>query len=818
MPSGVRKPIHPAMTRSLLPSLLLLSFGVLAAGAEPNLPTVFLSASGEPAYRVAAAAFCDTWSTITGARPSMVATGEVPRGDLVLIGSDAVNPEVRRLILEGRLESLGIRYGTDDYRILSLPEPNRTVLILAGGCGRSTIYAVYDFFRRKAGAEYFWDGDVIPRRSGVELANCDVTERPRFDYRGLRYFAHRGPHRFHAEMWDLDDWKREIDWILKKRINLFMLRTGIDDLFQRAFDLPYPPTDGMDPDAVPRSYDDRTSFWPLKYRGELRKQVLAYARERGLIHPEDTGTITHWYSHTPGSFYAKFPDFPVTRDQKTGYQLASAAVWDTTDERTWDAYWKLTATHIREFGEPRMFHTIGLAERTFGASERENLQRKLLAYRKIQDVLRLRYPDAPLLIASWDLMFKWKNEDVRALLQELDPQRTILLDYTADLLDRKTYQDWDAVGKFPWMFGAFHAFAGDSEMREDYRVLQERISDAAADPLCRGLVLWPEISHSNTPLLEYLAANGWCPNVLDADLFLHRFCAGRYSAALVPVMEEIWRPALALAGTHHWTHVGVGRRPSRIAGQFDPHFRILTAPDYTNLTTERLRGFEAELARLAAPLGAAPAVLEKLERAAEAGYADELWRRDAIDIARTVIDRALKASLMRGCLAMEAWRTGAGDAAPVQDMERVSKGLLRQLSDLVALSDDFSLAAAMIRLGRARELGGIAPQLNPHTEKTLKGNSENNYCRAQQAEMVSQVYCPELDEYWKWVAGRLAATERVPWSRPASFNEAERLIQDRFYATPLAAMAASRVRSAESLRQTLAATRRLLDTWRPVSP
>ena len=179
-----------------------------------------------------------------------------------------------------------------------------------------------------------------------------MAEKPRFAYRGLRYFAHRGLHRFQAEHWDLDDWKREIDWCVKKRFNLFMLRTGIDDLFQRAFpdDVPYPPTDAKDPDGVDRSYDDRTSFWALKYRGELRKQVLQYARDRGLVHPEDTGTITHWYSHTPSSFYRSRPDFPVIRDQKSGYSLTTQAIWDIESPVTWDAYWKLTETHIREFG------------------------------------------------------------------------------------------------------------------------------------------------------------------------------------------------------------------------------------------------------------------------------------------------------------------------------------------------------------------------------------------------------------------------------------------------------------------------------------
>ena len=39
----------------------------------------------------------------------------------------------------------------------------------------------------------------------VVVGGMDVVETPRFRYRGLRYFAHRGLHRFQAEHWDLDD-------------------------------------------------------------------------------------------------------------------------------------------------------------------------------------------------------------------------------------------------------------------------------------------------------------------------------------------------------------------------------------------------------------------------------------------------------------------------------------------------------------------------------------------------------------------------------------------------------------------------------------
>lgn len=794
-----------------LPMLLIQQ----AAAGEKNIVTIVTPGMGEAAYRIAGAEFARLWEQVTGARPQTAVCGgpdfKLPSGDVVLIGSDAVNPSVHALILRAKLENLGISYGGDDYRLLALPDANRTLLVVGGGSGRSTLYAVYDFFRRQAGAEYFWDGDVIPHREKIELAGCDVTERPHFVYRGLRYFAHRGPHRFQAEMWDLDDWKREIDWLLKKRLNLFMLRTGIDDLFQRAFpELPYPPTDGVDPDAAPRSYDDRTSFWPLEYRGELRKRVLAYARERGLLHPEDTGTITHWYSHTPSSFYEKHPDFPVTRDQKTGYKLATAAVWDVEYERTWDAYWKLTETHIRDFGEPRIFHTIGLAERSFGADPRENLHRKLHAYHKIQEVLRRRYPDAPLLIASWDMMGWWKDGDVQNLLKEFDPARTIMLDYTADMINRKTYRDWDMVGKFPWIFGVFHAFAADSDIRGDYRVLQERIGEAAQDKQCLGVVLWPEISHTNTLLLEYLAANGWKPDQLDVQGVADRYCASRYPSALTSTMKSVWKTALPIAATHHWGHRTLEHPTGGVAVQFDPHFRLLSDADYTHLSAERVKQFGEEFERITPSLRDAPTVLIQLAKLAPAGYENELWRRDAIDIARTVINRAIKAAMIRGSLAMEAWRNGQGDEAAVRSMETASKNLLGRLGDLLELSDDYSLHATVERLQRAGELGGVAPKLNPHTELTLKGNAENGYCRAHQYELVRYVYQAEMDEYWNWVESRLRAKNKQPWTRPAAFTAAKKAIADRFYDTPLAKMAPTRPRSSASLSETLAATAKLI--------
>ncbi|MHB8899834.1 MAG: alpha-N-acetylglucosaminidase TIM-barrel domain-containing protein [Thermoguttaceae bacterium] len=785
------------MIRGRAMLLVVLATGAVLAEAvvpvQAGTVTVVTPAEGENAYRIAGEAAADLWQEATGVRPEVIACPaagmeKLPAGDLLLVGSDSVQPLVHELIRKGALESLGIRYGSDEYRLLSLEHEGRTWLIVAGGCGRSTLYAVYDLFRRQCGAEYFWDGDVVPKSSEIRYQGLDVTERPRFDYRGLRYFAHRGLHRFQAEHWDLEDWKREIDWCVKKRFNMFMLRTGIDDLFQRAFpdDVPYPPTDAKDPDGVDRSYDDRTSFWALKYRGELRKQVLAYARDRGLLHPEDTGTITHWYSHTPSSFYGSRPDFPVIRDQRSGYSLPTQAIWDIESQVTWDSYWKLTETHIREFGQPRIFHTIGMAERTFGGDDRDNLQRKLYVYRKTQQMLREHYPDAPLLIASWDFIgWKWTDEGVNRLLSEFDPKKTILLDYTADCGRKATYRDWGSMGHFPWIFGIFHGFARNSDVHEDYSLLVPRLEEAAADAMSRGLVLWSEISHNDTFLLEYLGANSWQPQEVDLAVSAARYCRTRYPADAAGRMEKLWGAFLEASQLLHW-HDARGEGNTWFG---EPQYRMLAGSAFLNLTPERVPQLQADLERFRSGLTRSPEVLAGLAEMAPAMQDDALWRRDALDMARTIASRALVISLMDASLEMENWRQGKSDGAAVRRQADLSRRLIDALADVLAQSDDFSMYASLRHLEKAEPIGGVAPTINPHSELTLKSNAENSYCRSHHYELVRHVYRAELEVYWEWVLGRIESGDKSPWKRPAEFAPRAKEIADKFYETPLAEMA-----------------------------
>jgi hypothetical protein len=798
------------MRKIVFLSVFLFSLGVCVAFGNFNTRTqsssikVCIPPTGEKAYEIAGETFARMWNKVTGEKPAVYYMEpnqrELPEGDVVLIGSDAVNPAVHELIHGGTLESLNIQYGGDNYRMLSVEKNGNKYLILAGGSGRSTIYAVYDFFRKQAGSEYFWDGDIIPHHDRIDISGIDILEKPHFEYRGLRYFAHRGLHRFQAEHWDLEDWKKEIDWLMKKRFNLFMLRTGIDDLFQRAFpdDVPYPPVDAQDPDAEQRSYNDRTSFWPLKYRGELRKKVLEYARDRGLLHPEDIGTITHWYSHTPSSFYQSKPDFPVITNEQSGYLLPTQAIWDIEYQETWDAYWELTKTHINEFGgnSPRMFHTIGMAERVFGKSDRENLQSKLYVYRKTQQKLREHYPDQPLLIGSWDFIgWKWTNEDVQRLMNEFDPTRTILLDYTSDKDDKVTYREWDVYNKFPWFFGIFHSLAKNSDIHEDYGILAPRLEDAAADPKCIGLITWPEISHSDTYLLEYFADNSWQPDKTKIEKATEHFCEKRYPTEISEEMVQIWDAFLNVSQTLHWGFNGA------LFGE--PQFRVLSSNTFINLESQHISKLEKEFKEVTTGLSYSPEVLKKLAFMADDNYDNTLWRRDVLDIARTIASRAIFASLAHGTIHVATSENLKSSGNEIKRISKLNQNLMMSLSEILAMSDDFSMYASLQRLEEAEQLNGIPPMLNPHTEQTLKGNAENNYCRSHHYELVEYVYRPELEVYWDWVLKLVRSGALTDWKRPVEFDEKGKTIEDKFYATPLSVMAPIEPRTAENLAKIL---------------
>ena len=636
--------------------------------------TVIYPSVGHSAYKIAAESFCEFAKKVSGEECSLISDNKFSsdiHSDLnVLIGSDAVNLVVADLFLNKKTDSFHIRYCTDDYTIRTLNKEGENYLIFAGGRGRSTIYAVYRYFEKYLGCRYFWDGDRIKRGSLV-TCGIDLTESPRFDYRGLRYFAHRSLHRFQAEHWSMSDWEKEIDWILKKRLNLFMLRIGMDDIFQKAFPniVSYPERDKELPEAG-TGYNDRTLFWSLQFRGELRKKILQYAFERDLMHPEDCGTMTHWYSRTPIEYLNKVN--PKMLPQATSsYSEPTGLVWDVRENENLENYFRLSDAHVKEYGNGEIFHTIGLGERKYSADPEENHRMKLYVYRRIATYIKEKYPNAPLLIASWDLWMRFTPEEVRELVSELDSSQSIILDYTSDTTKVNNFTQWGLKDSFPWIFGIFSAYEPESDIRGFYSLTNERIKLAKADKACKGVVLWPELSHGDPLITEYLAVNSWENDTPEIDDFLNKYCSDRYSDSFARVMTKLWQDFMPIIELVAWS------MEDNAAQTGNPIFTYVAGRADFNV-----HKFKDKKIRLGDRLKYIERASDILLRIAEIEPDDEQLKRDLFDIARTIISRYLDAAILNA----QILYFDRSDSLKVIMDSAVS--LMRLLADLLSAHSD----------------------------------------------------------------------------------------------------------------------------------
>ena len=723
----------------------------------------------EASYEHAAKVFRDMYERVTGQVLPMADTDDGV-SDLFVIGSDSVNDFVTNEFLEGNIGALDIRYGTDDYCIWSYTKEGRRIVILAGGCGRSTIYAVYDFFERFTDCHYFWDGDIIPKRDSIELCDCKISQSPRFDYRGLRYFAHRGLKRFQAEHWSFEDWKKELDWMMKKRLNFFMLRIGMDDVWQRAFPEAVGYPEGYNIITDEKSYDNRSDFWTLKYRGELRARVMEYARELELIYPTDCGTMTHWYSRTPKEFLEKKKPTFITQEIKNYTEFDSGKVWNFLEQENMDNYMKLTETMVGEYDkQTAYFHTIGLGERMVYKDRAKNHRFKLVAYRRILQALRRRYPSSVTFIASWDFVGWWHKEEVQQLIKEFDPNRTVILDYTSEINDpEQSFLNWNVVGHFPWIFGLFHAYEAESELRGPYERTAERLKIAADDPYCKGMILWPELSHSDPIVLEYLTENAWSPLEKTVEQTVAEFCEKRYGEH-GDFMNRCWQDFLPFMMLADWG--GYSKR-----GENDPldvqyynkwasHSDIWTKPTSLFKVRGDMRYHRQAAAKIADAKEKLPKVIDVIGALADADglWQNEFARRDAIDIVRTAVGRFLNFLLVAAL--------HENDVNTVKKQKEMYMVLHGALSVLLAANDDFSIYKTL------QHLRAVAPT-NPDFERTLKENISNYYCRQAALELMAPIRM-ESELIFDWIMDGCRA-EQID-----AVNAAVLKAETEFFDTPM---------------------------------
>ena len=702
-------------------------------GGETAL-TVAVPPNAGRTVRIAAEEFQKYHEKITGNRPPVT---EAPAKDSVCV---KIGFPVRDPLFDGE---------TDAYIVRSVGAG----LEIAGKNPRSVLYGVYEFFRQRCGCRWFWDGDVVPKAAKIDFAGVDIREKAQFLYRGCQYFAHRGLTRFHAEQWGWDDWRKELDWCVKNRLNVFMMHFGKEDLFQCAYPdiVPYPDPAVTEPCDSPSGYDMRTPFWSMQFKHLLRKAVLDYARERGLIHPEKIGPMTHWFFRTPPEFLAaKRPEFMPQIDER--YSQPSGLVWDVRKKRWFDEYWNLTEAAVSAYGEPGMFFNTGFDERTVYSNRADNVAFKVDLIRRYNEESHRRRPDAPVIMEGWDFFLCWKPEEMKDLITALDPSYSIIWDFTADcaigmrcypwMPMHNVFTGWGVVKTFPYTFGITLAHNRGMDIRGQYGAIREREKAIADDPMCKGYIIWPETSHSDIFAWRYFTDNCWRLSPKSTDELLADFCRDRYGTQAA-AFEAAWRKLIPASQLWSWTRTCTD-------------MIVNVAPSRRN-SADSWKSTETPPA-----MASVPAVFAAL---AGIDWNGTFVRRDAIDLARTALDRSIWFAYEEMLKSYHLCAAGKATPAEVKAKADRCTELVRILADVLALHTDFSLSESLDRMAAVEKVR------NPDFEHVFFENSSCGYCRSHQAEYARGWYVPATERMAALLTARSEAKDFSPLPPLPDFHD-----------------------------------------------
>ncbi|MFC1806733.1 alpha-glucuronidase family glycosyl hydrolase, partial [Planctomycetota bacterium] len=256
----------------------------LVRGGKP-LARIVVAANAPQVERFAASEFQSIIAKMSGAKLPIATDLSGDAKAWVLIGEGAARAAGQQVMDAVPVDEIR----DDGYAMATVDAGQRSFLVLMAKQPRGTLFAVYNLLETAFSCGFFSDGDRIPKRSDVSIYGLSMVGNPAFGLRACwvptRYY---GPKRFHAALWNAQDWKRFLAWMAKKKMNCLAVEfSGDTRAWGEAFDKAFPETKGSKretiapPDQPPVPGPTANLGWGLHptYQTSLLKEVFAYARE-----------------------------------------------------------------------------------------------------------------------------------------------------------------------------------------------------------------------------------------------------------------------------------------------------------------------------------------------------------------------------------------------------------------------------------------------------------------------------------------------------------------------------------------------------------
>ena len=466
------------------------------------------------------------------------------RGDhAILIGRPQTHSKIKELCDNGLVNLSDTYPGSDGFVLQTVPDhtvDGRHCLVLGGSMDRATLYAVYHFLEHVCKCGFFEDGDYVPRKETIGIPALDRVERPCFPNRkniqacALAYsMAH----------WEWEDWKKELDWMAKKKFNT---------AFYPSFLL----------DASKREHPAWQRTWRvlgLKEQGEadtqsvgfrLSKRIIAYARKLGMkvLSPGFNGSV-------PAEFRKVYPRGHYL---EVKWEAAPATLNLHPDD---PMFAKVLSVFIGEytklFGTDHLYDMAPYAEVTPENTPEKNRQIKVDFARAVIKGMTEADAEGIWYMSGWAFYAPpWSEEEVRDFLAVIPDDRYYVCDTWSD--EKPIYKNLNYFYGKTWGFSILHAFGGNTALHGDLKDLIKRVKDVTTDPEaihCKWFYLNPEIIGHNFLYYDLATQLAWDPRGVDLDSFLRAYAIRRYGEAsaenMLKALEELAQSVYSINEEHN---------------------------------------------------------------------------------------------------------------------------------------------------------------------------------------------------------------------------------------------------------------------------
>ncbi len=670
------------------------------------------------------------------------------------IGSPERNELSRRLVDNGHLKPVRkVPRHPDAFVRVGEDVDGATVVLLAGRHPIGTLYAVYDYLERACGVGFFQDGEYIPQLRQLPVETVPVVEAPRFDNRlHFCWNAHRAIKKYHSFWWTLEEWQREFDWMVKRRMNMLRLDMGYysrfaGDAFQQAF-----PEIGPEPGGVlyPRFAGWIVGWgWPPEYRRELTQKILEYGRRLG---------IRFIYTLSYGTVPFRFRDMHREYTYLLGNQYGESRQLSPYEPNAYDVERKHLAKIIELFGTDHLYMYTPYAEIDVGEGSMErNLRMRIRAGKGILGLIRDVDPDGVWVTDSWDMHAakRWNAELVKKYLDSFPARDMYLYDTAAEAIPLYRKFGWWHGKK--WAFGILHSFAGKDKLHGNPKQLIRRVKEVSVCPTCTGLFMVPESTHHNILFWDLATHLAWQPENVSLDEHLGRFCVGRYGRQYGPALRAAW----AKVADAVYEPVGRGMSP-HVYGRHPWYHWMEDAPPFGKVKASFAR-LMARLKKDQAFLGDAMGILLHYRKRQQGNV---LYAEDVV-----VIFRAYAATRF-------AYETGsaylafaAGNRAAVGRHQRRALAILNAITQVLAVCPSYSINKTIAEACKVRGHNTALPEMIRQACVNVGYVNNDVY------EQFPGQYIPKTRAYFDVLAKKLAKGDTTITRRDVK-AEFERITKD----------------------------------------